>query len=309
MSFSSHPFLSRSINKILSQGGVSAVSVVDHVKGNAFEESGLPNIQTVPRAIICLKGQGFYEYTLNGARSEHSLSQNEAIFIPAGSWLRVCGRTDYDSLGIVFFDDITRILFVRANDAVRKHPKYPFNLNREVLIWPRPLTAEGQAFLAACSSKNEAVNPSLRRVALFNLVLEAVAEVLREEITEPTGGRSRVSWQAACAFIHDHLHLPFGREDVADFLKLHPNHISRLFNQFSSCSFAHYVTSKRILRAKSMLRNPRWNVTDIALQCGFTSLSYFSRVFHTEVGLSPTDYRIQALTIERKEPPSTNAPI
>ena len=39
------------------------------------------------------------------------------------------------------------------------------------------------------------------------------------------------------------------RRDVAQFLNLHPNHISRLFAQFGGESFHHYVLQARLDRA------------------------------------------------------------
>ena len=40
-----------------------------------------------------------------------------------------------------------------------------------------------------------------------------------------------------------------------------------------------------------MLRNTNETITDIALSCGFSSSSYFCRIFKKEMGISPTEYK------------------
>jgi AraC-like DNA-binding protein len=46
----------------------------------------------------------------------------------------------------------------------------------------------------------------------------------------------------------------------------------------------------RVDQAKKMLEKGESNLTEIALETGFSSSAYFSRVFRQEVGMSPTDY-------------------
>lgn len=52
-----------------------------------------------------------------------------------------------------------------------------------------------------------------------------------------------------------------------------------------------YLMSRRMERAKAMLRKNELTVTDVCLAVGFTSLGSFSTQFRRFVGASPTDYR------------------
>ncbi len=51
-----------------------------------------------------------------------------------------------------------------------------------------------------------------------------------------------------------------------------------------------YLISRRISKAKHLLRLGRHNVTEISELCGFSSLHYFSVTFKKHVGLSPSEY-------------------
>ena len=53
-----------------------------------------------------------------------------------------------------------------------------------------------------------------------------------------------------------------------------------------------YLKSERLQQARAMLEAARWtrsNITDIALGCGFSNLSYFSKAFKSAFGITPKD--------------------
>ena len=52
-----------------------------------------------------------------------------------------------------------------------------------------------------------------------------------------------------------------------------------------------YLLSRRMERAKALLRAAELSVTDVCLAVGFTSLGSFSTQFRRFVGISPTAYR------------------
>jgi AraC-like DNA-binding protein len=68
----------------------------------------------------------------------------------------------------------------------------------------------------------------------------------------------------------------------------------KLFHAHCGTSPAHWLTTARMEKAKTLLREPFLSLEECAKQCGFTSLSYFCRVFRQEVGITPSKYRKQA---------------
>ena len=52
-----------------------------------------------------------------------------------------------------------------------------------------------------------------------------------------------------------------------------------------------YLQRRRIERAMYLLRTTTTNVTDICMECGFSSLGTFSRTFRDIVGESPSEFR------------------
>lgn len=65
----------------------------------------------------------------------------------------------------------------------------------------------------------------------------------------------------------------------------------RRFKQETGMTVMEYILKMRIVMAKEMLVKEKCSVTEVASRCGFSSLSYFSRVFKENVGMSPYAYR------------------
>ena len=68
-------------------------------------------------------------------------------------------------------------------------------------------------------------------------------------------------------------------------------HFIRMFKAATGYSPHNYLLNLKMERARELLRNPSMSLIDIALDCGFSSHSHMSRLFHKIVGVTPSDYR------------------
>src|SRR6266567_332003 len=73
-------------------------------------------------------------------------------------------------------------------------------------------------------------------------------------------------------------------------------HFSRSFKAAFGESPYSYLMTRRIERAKALLRRGEMTVTDVCLAVGFTSLGSFSSRFTELVGESPSAYRARSHT-------------
>lgn len=58
-----------------------------------------------------------------------------------------------------------------------------------------------------------------------------------------------------------------------------------------------YLTEYRLEKSIEMLNNLSYSITEIALQCGFNSSSYFTEIFHRNIGCTPSEYRKKNINI------------
>lgn len=68
-------------------------------------------------------------------------------------------------------------------------------------------------------------------------------------------------------------------------------HFSRSFRAAFGQTPHQYLLSRRMERAKALLRRAELSVTDVCVAVGFSSLGSFSTQFRRFVGVSPTTYR------------------
>jgi AraC-like DNA-binding protein len=92
------------------------------------------------------------------------------------------------------------------------------------------------------------------------------------------------------AFIHKNYPEPISRSDVAAYVGLSERHLTRCFHQEVGITPVTYLNRYRVQQAKEMLDSGDKGITEIALDVGFSSHSYFSRVFREQVGVSPRAY-------------------
>jgi len=85
--------------------------------------------------------------------------------------------------------------------------------------------------------------------------------------------------------------------DIANVFSFSPNHLGFLFKEETGKSFTDYVIHLRMEHACQLLKDPKLKVYEVADQVGYRNLTYFSRQFRKEFGLSPGEYRKKAANL------------
>jgi AraC-like DNA-binding protein len=69
-----------------------------------------------------------------------------------------------------------------------------------------------------------------------------------------------------------------------------PFHLSRTFSKEMQLTIPQYIRKLRMERAAELLRSGKFNVTEAALEVGYSSLSHFSQAFCQTIGCCPALY-------------------
>lgn len=94
----------------------------------------------------------------------------------------------------------------------------------------------------------------------------------------------------AMAFIHTHYQDPISRSDMAAYVGVSERHLARCFQAEIGLTPITYLNRFRVKVAKALLDDGQLSITEVALEAGFSSGGYFTRVFREEVGISPRTY-------------------
>lgn len=99
----------------------------------------------------------------------------------------------------------------------------------------------------------------------------------------------------AIDFIQANLSWNTTLEELADETELSPGYLVAAFKQATGRPPHRYLLEQRVERAKVLLADPNQNITQIALDVGFSSQSHLTTVFRRLTGLTPNVYRNQVL--------------
>lgn len=78
---------------------------------------------------------------------------------------------------------------------------------------------------------------------------------------------------------------------MAEMAGISKDYFSRIFRSVTGLNYSKWLNLIRLEKAAELLADKDMTLTEIAMLSGFQSISSFNRVFHTEKGMSPGEYR------------------
>lgn len=113
-----------------------------------------------------------------------------------------------------------------------------------------------------------------------------------------SGGGSRSDDQAlrklipALEYMNEHyIQQELSLEQVSGQIGLNSAYFCRLFRKGTGHSFTEYLNFLRVSKSEELLRGSSLSILEIALEVGFSSVSYYNRVFKKLKNCTPTVYR------------------
>ena len=99
------------------------------------------------------------------------------------------------------------------------------------------------------------------------------------------------SIKAAIAFIQENYRSAVSVQQLAHAAGMSEGHFCRVFKQYTLKTPVQFINGVRLSHALELLTATNLRVLDIAMDCGFNSMSYFIEVFRTEYDATPLQYR------------------
>ena len=98
------------------------------------------------------------------------------------------------------------------------------------------------------------------------------------------------------ALLREKLAAPPNLEEIGRAVGCSSFHLSRTFSAATGLTIPQYVRQLRMERAAELLKSGKFNVTETALEVGYSSLSHFSQAFHEAFGCCPGLYPLKTPT-------------
>lgn len=117
----------------------------------------------------------------------------------------------------------------------------------------------------------------------------ALNEIVLRPVIKEQEPRQEIT--RAVNYIINHLNKELSLNELANETGFHPAYLSRLFKKEIGIVYTKFVSELRIELAKTLLREHNKSIQDVAIECGFPDLSYFSRKFKEATGHTPGEWR------------------
>ena len=101
-------------------------------------------------------------------------------------------------------------------------------------------------------------------------------------------------------YLEDNYMFDISLDSVGEILHISPAYLSAQFKKYQKMNFLDCLTELRINAAKELLSDPFRSSAEVASMVGYEDASYFARAFKKRTGVTPTQYRKQAVKAARE---------
>lgn len=238
----------------------------------------------------------------HGAFSRHFGSRsvtadvNQAIFFSKDSSYRVSHPSDCGDRGTVFsvsprvLNDIVREL----DPSVDEHPDHPFQFvtgpcSSEVFVRHKRLVQRLE------QAELEPLEPLWADVTVLQLVADVLETAFAKHGLAHKSKRKGTAMdhaeraEAAKFYLATRFAERVTLDDVAEAIGVSPFHLARIFQDHTGVPLHRYLMQLRLRVALERLGEGDSDITELALDLGFSSHSHFTDAFKREFGRTPSE--------------------
>lgn len=173
----------------------------------------------------------------------------------------------------IFYNNVTiGYLFFGQMKTNASFPKELFPGNGE-------LEADYEALEAFSLEKSQSI---------ANLAQIVIGHILTENMLKPDAGDIITK---ATAFIRDNLEKDLSIKLISQSINVSKSVLYKKFRDRFHCTVGEYINKKRVDQAKKLLTTTALSMEEISQQCGFSSASYFTKIFKGYTGITPLKFK------------------
>lgn len=126
---------------------------------------------------------------------------------------------------------------------------------------------------------------------ISNLLFPSAETIQKEEKLDTSEFVDRIS-----NFMETYMDKNINVQLISKEFSISPTYLGKLFRKYKNMSMNSFLTSIRIERAKEILQqNPNIMIRELAQHIGYRDQFYFSRVFRSYTGVSPSEYSLNIM--------------
>ena len=130
-------------------------------------------------------------------------------------------------------------------------------------------------------TENQYVTEQVKHLIMYRFCTESIKPV--QKISE--------NFRNVLEYINNHFTEDISTQSLSQRFGYNETYFCRRFKEVTGITLMKYIQILRIELAQKLLKNTEKGIAEIALECGFTDISYFSNCFKRQVGLAPKEFR------------------
>lgn len=283
------------------------IAVRDYICRHSSQEA--TNEEQSDITSITLMRSGAFTKHIRG--KQVTADVNQAVFFSKHSVYRVSHPTDCGDRGTSFTlaENILSDILRELDPAVDEHPDKPFPFVtgpcESSIFWRhREYVRRLEQAAAAPLEHLWADVTGLQLVAdVLESAFERNGQTPKRRASTAEDHAERT--EAAKIYLASRMSDAVTLEDVATAVNASPFNFARIFQQQTGLPVHRYLTLLRLRAALERIADPHVDLTDVALDLGFSSHSHFTDVFRREFGETPSTFR-QKLSVKNIREMSKN---
>jgi len=174
--------------------------------------------------------------------------------------------------------------------------KAPKNLFNKKLKISRDEYDMINSFIKYTDSSSKSRNEII--LSLFNSIIMMLSENDREFKNKPTSPVNQHYENELLAsiikYINENIYDPITVNTLCDTFSISRSTIQNLFKNNLKSSPKKYINDQKLAKAKLLIKEDSYSISNIAMILGFNSIHYFSRKFTKEFNITPSDFAKQS---------------
>ena len=248
-----------------------------------------------PEIELTLILEGDIDYQVND--HTHHLKKGEGLFCNANMPHTGRMHNEKDCIYISTTFD-ARLIYGFESSLIQTKYVTPLTLNgnfssvhfRPEIAWHREVLDRLSEIWTLSREKPECYDFQIQ-ILLSQIWLALYKHAEPQNETLPAVLRDRERLLVILSYLHDHYQEKILLENVAAQINICKSECCRFFKSHMNESLFDYLLHYRIEKSLPLLQNTTKSITDISLLTGFSNPCYFSKVFKSEMGCTPREYR------------------
>lgn len=240
---------------------------------------------------ITMPLEGVYTYIIGN--NKYLLNELDLIIVPSGGLHEIKAPSVGKRLIFLF-----RFSFFYDNSPFA--PLLPLLTNTTVVRNDSSTLHKRVAALFQEMCHEYDVSDVLSEPAIYSKLLQMLIHIRRHDLAEtnPFGEESHLKQReyaekivVVMQYINSHYKSDIDLDELSNIAGYSKFHFSRIFKQYTGMNHTEYLNQVRIKEAENMLQVHDMPITEIAMNCGFNSISTFNRVFKKVKNYTPSQFK------------------